>query len=244
MKRKTKKRTVKRKVKRKAVKRSVKKKNPLTAINSLISKIETQIKKVKTQMNKTHKRKKEYKKTSDQIKKHHKTTRGKPAKSAIKHHHDKVNRYHREEDARHRKYKRMLNRLKKKLDRYKDLKKKIQKEEAQRQRAEAFIKHADIKKWRKTAIAVKDFELFGNVAGIKETVVVTNGTTDKVHNQIDYPKIAKELPNGRFIYMETDESQREKLVGLMGYEFSKISKEEVIPQTLLQFEKDLNRNKE
>lgn len=117
-------------------------------------------------------------------------------------------------------------------------------EEVQRQRAEVFIKHADIKKWRKTAIAVKDFELFGNISGIKEPVVVTNGTTDKVHDQIDYPKIAKELPNGRFIYMETDESQREKLIGLMGYEFSKITKEEGIPQSLMQFEKDLNRNKE
>ena len=43
--------------------------------------------------------------------------------------------------------------------------------------------------------------------------------------------------------METDESQREKLIGLIAYEFSKVKKEEGIPQTLLEFEKELNRNK-
>ena len=110
-------------------------------------------------------------------------------------------------------------------------------EEVQRERAEYFIKYADIKKWKKTARAVKDFELFGNISGIKETVYVSNGTTDKVHDQLDYPKIAAELPNGRFIYMETDESKREKLMALIAYEFSKIAKEEQIPQSLLEFRK-------
>jgi hypothetical protein len=117
-------------------------------------------------------------------------------------------------------------------------------EEAQRERSERFIKHANVKKWRKTAMAVKDFELFGNISGINEEIFVSNGTTDKVHDQTDYPKIAKELPNGRFIYMETDESQREKLIGLIVYEFSKIAKEEGIPQSIKEFEQNLNRDKE
>ena len=118
------------------------------------------------------------------------------------------------------------------------------KEKVQRERAEYFIKYADVGKWKKTAIAVKDFELFGNLSGIEKTVFVTNGTVDKVHEQLNYPKIAKELPNGRFIYMETDEAQREKLMGLIAFEFSKISMDEDIPQSLKEFEKDLDSNKE
>ncbi len=39
--------------------------------------------------------------------------------------------------------------------------------------------------------------------------------------------------------METDEAQREKLIGLITLEFSKISKEEGMPSTLLKFEKQL-----
>ncbi len=115
-------------------------------------------------------------------------------------------------------------------------------EKVQRERAEFFIKRAELWKWRKAAIAVKDFELFGNLSKIEETVFVSNGTFDKVHNRFDYPKIATELPNGRFIYMETDEAQREKLIGLIALEFSKISKEQGIPPSLMKFEKQLTRN--
>ena len=114
-------------------------------------------------------------------------------------------------------------------------------EEVQRQRAEAFIDNAEAWKWKKAAESVKDFELFGNLSYIKDEVFVFNGTQDKVHNQLTYPKMAREIPQGRFIYMKTNESLRERLQGLIVLEFSKVTKEEGLPESLAEFEKDLKR---
>ncbi|MCK5140910.1 MAG: hypothetical protein KAQ70_01845, partial [Candidatus Heimdallarchaeota archaeon] len=117
------------------------------------------------------------------------------------------------------------------------------KEEVQKRRAEAFADNAEIWKWKRAADSVKDFELFGNVSDITKEVFVTNGTKDKIHDQITYPQIAAELPNGRFIYMKTDESRRERLMGLVSLEFCKVSKSDGIPPSLAEFERPLHRNK-
>ena len=114
-------------------------------------------------------------------------------------------------------------------------------EEVQRRRAEVFVADAELWKWKRAADSVIDFELFGNISGITKEVFVTNGTKDKVHNQITYPKIASELPNGRFIFMKTDESRRERLMGLIGFEFSKIRKTDGIPPSLREFEINIPR---
>ncbi len=116
------------------------------------------------------------------------------------------------------------------------------KEEVQRGRAETFADNAEIWKWKRAADSVKDFELFGNVSGISKKVIVTNGTKDKIHNQIDYPQLAAELPNGRFIYMKTDESRRERLMGLVSLEFCKVNKKDGVPPSLAEFERFLHRN--
>ena len=115
------------------------------------------------------------------------------------------------------------------------------KEGVQKRRAETFADNAEIWKWKRAADAVKNFELFDKVSSIIKEVIVTNGTEDKIHNQADYPKIAAELPNGRFIYMKTDESRRERLMGLVALEFSKITKIDDIPHSLRDFEKKLHR---
>jgi pimeloyl-ACP methyl ester carboxylesterase len=116
------------------------------------------------------------------------------------------------------------------------------KEEVQKRRAETFADNAEIWKWKRAADSVKDFELFGNVSGITKEVFVTNGTKDKIHDQITYPQIAAELPNGRFIYMKTDESRRERLMGLVTLEFSKITKTDGTPPSLRDFEKKLHHS--
>ena len=114
-------------------------------------------------------------------------------------------------------------------------------EKIQRKRAENFIANAEPWKWKKAAQSVKDFELFGNVSRITKEVFVINGTKDKVHNQITYTKIAAEMPFSRFIYLKTDESRRERLMGLVTLEFSKVTKNEGIPTSLRDFEKKLHR---
>lgn len=114
-------------------------------------------------------------------------------------------------------------------------------EKVQRKRAENFIANAEPWKWKKAAQSVKDFELFGNISGITKEVFVINGTKDKVHDQITYPKMAVEMPFSRFIYLKTDESRRERLMGLVTLEFSKITKNDGIPPSLRDFEKELHR---
>jgi pimeloyl-ACP methyl ester carboxylesterase len=111
------------------------------------------------------------------------------------------------------------------------------KEKSQKRRIDLFIDAADIWKWKKSADAAVDFELFDNLRGINQEVFVFNGTTDKVHDQKDYPRMARELPKGRFLYLEADESERERLMALAALEFSRVSAGEGLPATLKTFEK-------
>ena len=117
------------------------------------------------------------------------------------------------------------------------------KEEVQRRRAEDFIDGAEIWKWKKAAQAVYDFELIGKLSSIQEEIFVTNGTVDKIHDQNLFPAMAKEMPNGRFIFMRTDESKREYLMGYLALEFCKVNSNEGIPLSLQEFEKNLIRER-
>lgn len=109
-------------------------------------------------------------------------------------------------------------------------------EKVQKQRAEDLIKEAVMWKWKRAGFHCRHFELFGNLHKIDEEVFVFNATTDLIHDKRDYPKIATEIPKGRFIYMETDESNREYMMGILGREFSKISSSEGIPSILREYE--------
>ena len=112
-------------------------------------------------------------------------------------------------------------------------------EKVQRQRAEDFIKEAVMWKWKKAAFQARHFELFGNLSKIDEEVFVFNATNDLIHDKRDYPKITRELQNGRFIYLETDESNRERIMGILGREFTQVSSIEGIPSIFTEFEKKL-----
>jgi pimeloyl-ACP methyl ester carboxylesterase len=116
------------------------------------------------------------------------------------------------------------------------------KEQVQRRRAEAFIDGAEIWKWKRAAQSVWDFELFGNLHSLQEEVFVFNGTGDKIHDQRNYPRIARELPRGRFFFMPSDESVRERLLGLIALEFAKVRAEAGVPALLAAFEKELMRS--
>jgi len=109
-------------------------------------------------------------------------------------------------------------------------------EKVQKQRAEDLIKEAVMWKWKRAGFHCRHFELYGNLHKIDEEVFVFNATTDLIHDKRDYPKIAKEIPKGRFIYMETDESYRERMMGILGREFSQISSSEGIPSKFKEFE--------
>jgi pimeloyl-ACP methyl ester carboxylesterase len=110
-------------------------------------------------------------------------------------------------------------------------------EPAQKQRIFAFARGADIRKWKKSAEAARDFELFGTLSEVQEEVFVLNGTRDKVHDPLNYPRIARELPHGRFLYVPTDESRRERMFGAVALEFARVTSGQGLPSCLSIHEK-------
>jgi pimeloyl-ACP methyl ester carboxylesterase len=111
----------------------------------------------------------------------------------------------------------------------------------QRERSLLFIRSADIWKWRKASYAARHFNLLSEAEKIDTEVHVINGSRDEIHVPELYPEIARKIPKGRFYYMKTDQVKRERLMGLVALEFSKISKDDDIPEIFREFEKHLDR---
>ena len=111
------------------------------------------------------------------------------------------------------------------------------KEPVQKARVYDFIYRADLWKWKKSAEAAKDFELHGALGGIEREVFVFNGTADKVHDPTHYPRIAAELPRGRFLFTPTVESRRELLFGALALEFARVPAADGLPPSLARFER-------
>lgn len=51
------------------------------------------------------------------------------------------------------------------------------------------------------------------ISVIDGNVIIVNGTTDKIHDQRYYPLLASEILESSYLYMQTDESQRGRLIG-------------------------------
>ncbi len=115
------------------------------------------------------------------------------------------------------------------------------KDEIQAQRLDYTFNNCDLRKWKNAAIPARKFHLFGRLSAIKEDVFIFAGTEDNIHDKRFYPPMAKEIPNGRFFYMETEESNREYLMSAIPLEFSKIKSTEGVPEILTNFEKKINR---
>jgi hypothetical protein len=111
------------------------------------------------------------------------------------------------------------------------------KEGAQKRRTFEFIDGADVWKWKKSAEAAWDFELFGRLGAVKREVFVLNGTGDKVHDPRNYPRVAAELPAGRFLRLPVDESLRERMFGTVALEFARVGAEDGLPARLAEFER-------
>jgi pimeloyl-ACP methyl ester carboxylesterase len=111
------------------------------------------------------------------------------------------------------------------------------KEPVQKARAVSFVYGADFWKWKKSAEAARDFELHGTLGGVRDEVFVLNGTADKVHDPVHYPRIAAELPRGRFLFTPTIESRRELLLGAAALEFAMVSAADGVPSSLAKFER-------
>ncbi|WP_457556814.1 hypothetical protein [Candidatus Harpocratesius sp.] len=112
-------------------------------------------------------------------------------------------------------------------------------EPVQKQRAIDFINGAQLWKWKRAAYQVRNFELYGNLHRISQEIIVVNGTHDAIHDQSDYPKIAYQLPNARFLFLKTGEENRERLMGLVALFYSQVDASMKIPPELKPFEKKI-----
>ncbi|NHJ32073.1 MAG: alpha/beta hydrolase [Asgard group archaeon] len=115
------------------------------------------------------------------------------------------------------------------------------KNEIQAQRLDYIFNNCDLRKWKNAAIPAKDFYLFGRLSKIDEEIFIFAGTEDNIHDKRYYPPMTKEMPKGRFFYMETDESNREFLMAAISLEFSKIKSSDGVPEILADFEKKIDR---
>ncbi|HUU77440.1 MAG TPA: hypothetical protein VMX55_03790 [candidate division Zixibacteria bacterium] len=115
------------------------------------------------------------------------------------------------------------------------------KEKNQKKRSEEFVDNADVRKWKKAAYAARNLHLYDLVKDIQREILVFNSTTDKVHEQTEYPKLAMEMPKGRFFFLNTEESKRERIMSAVIKEFAKTDMKTNIPPILEEFEKSLER---
>ena len=112
-------------------------------------------------------------------------------------------------------------------------------EPVQKKRTGDFIDKSDLRKWKPAAIQANDFELIGNLSDIEYEVFIANGSRDKIHDQRYYPIIAKDISKGRFLFMKTDESRRELLIGCTLFEFAVNNSTDTLPESLKLFETTL-----
>lgn len=106
------------------------------------------------------------------------------------------------------------------------------KEPRQRERAEQFIRAADIGKWRAGAVAARNFQLAGKLQSIDVEVFVLNCSDDAIHDQRYYPVLTSRLRRGRFLSLQVDESHRERMIGLAAREFARTPSEQGVPASL------------
>ena len=97
-------------------------------------------------------------------------------------------------------------------------------------------------KFKKCTLQNNKFNIFEDLKKIKNEVFINTGPLDRYHPRLEYYNYAKEIPRGRFLFMNTDDEDRQLLAGVIGTEFAKVSKEEGLPEVLSKFEIKIERS--
>ncbi len=113
-----------------------------------------------------------------------------------------------------------------------------EKAKTQKYRMELTMKEGVGWKWKKAGVAAGKFELFGKLSTIDEEVLVISGTNDRVNKAKDYPRFAEELPNGQFFHFGIDESERERILGVLLHELA-LTTSDKTPPFFEFFERDI-----
>ena len=109
------------------------------------------------------------------------------------------------------------------------------KEPVQRKRAKDFIDSATIWKWRKAAVTVRNWDFFELAHRIRQRVYVVNGSHDRFHNSEMFPKMARSIPDGRFVLIPVGESRRERLMGVTAGVFAAADPGDTVPEAIVPF---------
>ena len=114
-------------------------------------------------------------------------------------------------------------------------------EKRQKERVDATVDNAVLWKWKRASIQCRNFMLYGNLHKIAQEVFVINSTKDYIHDPINYPNIAHQLPKGRFLRLQGTEDKREYIAAIVAREFSRVLKNE-FPNSMEEFEVQLPRD--
>ncbi len=110
-----------------------------------------------------------------------------------------------------------------------------------KQRYMDFIRNANTWKWKKSMWPNLTFKIDKFLPKINEEVLVLHGTKDRYHGDEVFIEIANALPEGRYFYMDSPNEFRELIVGIFSLELMKKTKDDMIPETLEEFEVNLNK---
>ena len=115
------------------------------------------------------------------------------------------------------------------------------KNKANKERMLDFCRGIQPWKFKRCTLQNNKLNLFNDLKKIKEEVFFTTGPLDRYHLRIEYYNYAKELSKGRLIFMNTPDPDRQLIAGIIGTEFMKITRDDGIPESIKQFEIDIER---
>lgn len=115
------------------------------------------------------------------------------------------------------------------------------KNKANRERMLEFCRGIQPWKFKRSTLQNNKMNMIDELKKIKEEVFLTTGPLDRYHHRIEYYNYAKEMPRGRLIFMNTPDTERQLIAGIIGTEFMKITKDDDVPESIKQFEIDLER---
>jgi pimeloyl-ACP methyl ester carboxylesterase len=115
------------------------------------------------------------------------------------------------------------------------------KNEAQKERNMKFVEGAEPFKWKKTNYQNRKIDLTPDLPKIKGELFLTHGPKDKFHPGQTFFNYSRLVPEGRFIYFNGPDEDRELIAGVLGTAFANVKKEDGIPDILKPFEIDLKR---
>ena len=111
-----------------------------------------------------------------------------------------------------------------------------------RRRMIEFTRELEPWKFKKGVLNNKKFNIFDDLRKIKNEVFINTGPLDRYHPRLSYYNCTKEIPRGRFLFMNTEDKDRQLSAGVIGTEFAKVTKEDGLPESLKQFEIEIKRD--